>query len=132
MLPGCIAKLYNDPDLIVHFQPIAFWAGASYTQSAVKKIEANKNTVHLEDGSSLVYDILSINIGSKSKERDVPGVNEYALKTRPINKLLPQITVKEIEMKEKGIIPDLAVCGEGIDGVEMVFGFKARWEAYFG
>ena len=31
-----------------------------------------------------------------------------------------------------GIIPEVVVCGEGIDGVEMVFGFKTRWNEIFG
>jgi len=32
---------------------------------------------------------------------------------------------------EKGVIPSVVVCGAGCAGVELAFGFKARWEKLF-
>lgn len=43
-----------------------------------------------------------------------------------------KIERKEQELREKGITPKVVVCGAGCAGVELSFGFKNRWEAYFG
>ena len=75
---------------------------------------------------------MALNVGSRTFEGGVKGIWEHALTTRPINELLPKIVVKEKAMKEQGIVPVIAVCGAGASGTELSFGFKARWEEYFG
>lgn len=57
---------------------------------------------------------------------------DYSLTTRPINDLLGKITAREEELKAKGIIPEVVVCGAGAAGTELSFGFKHRWTKYFG
>ena len=99
----------------------------------VARIEANANKVHFADGGSIDYDILCVNVGSKTRDTErVPGVWEYSLPTRPINNLLERISKKEQDMTAKGIIPRVAVVGSGAAGVEMAFAFKQRWGAFFG
>ena len=52
--------------------------------------------MELEDGSFVEYDILALNVGSKTRGTlDVSGVYEHSLTTRPINELLPKIERKE-------------------------------------
>lgn len=86
-----------------------------------------------EDDTELEYDVLSLNVGSKTKgSMNVPGVWENALTTRPINDLLGKIQRKEDELKERGVIPRVVVCGGGAAGVELSFAFKARWSREFG
>ena len=46
--------------------------------------------------------------------------------------MLPKITKKENELKEKGIVPKVVVCGGGAAGTELSFGFKRRWSDFFG
>jgi NADH dehydrogenase FAD-containing subunit len=42
------------------------------------------------------YDVLVVNIGSKTKgTEDIKGVYDHSLTTRPINELLPKIEKKE-------------------------------------
>jgi NADH dehydrogenase FAD-containing subunit len=90
----------------------------------------------LADGSTVEYDVLAINLGSRTKgttgENPVGGVWEYSLTTRPINHLLPKIIEKEQQLKAKGVIPDVVVIGGGAAGVELSFAFKARWSKFFG
>jgi hypothetical protein len=58
------------------------------------------------------YDILCVNIGSKTKfTEQVPGVWEHSLTTRPINNLLPSILAKEEKFKAQGIVPRVGVIG---------------------
>ena len=112
--------------------PLAKWCRADYIEKRVRKIHANDNMLEFEDSTTLPYDILALNIGSKTRgAEDVPGVWEHSLSTRPINELIPKITVKEQSLLESGTIPSVVVCGAGAAGVELSFGFKARWNQLF-
>lgn len=72
-------------------------------------------------------------MGSRTKNTyDIPGVSEYSLTTRPINDLLGKIEKKEQELKASNTTPKVVVCGAGCAGVELSFGFKNRWEEFFG
>jgi NADH dehydrogenase FAD-containing subunit len=86
-----------------------------------------------EDDTELVYDVLSLNVGSKTRgATTVPGVWDYSLTTRPINELLGKIHRKEEELHYNKIIPKVVVCGGGAAGVELSFAFKNRWSKSFG
>lgn len=96
------------------------------------KIEGGSNKIILDDGSSLDYDFLAINIGSKTRDtNNVKGVWEHALTTRPINNLLPKIEKKEQELKDAGIVPKVVIIGAGAAGTELSFAFKVRWSKLF-
>ena len=93
----------------------------------------DENKIELEDGTSVEYDVLAINVGSKTKNtHKTPGVADYSLTTRPINDLLGKIEKKEQELLDNNITPKLVVCGAGCAGVELSFGFKNRWQEVFG
>lgn len=95
-------------------------------------MQASENRVHMEDGSSINYDLLVVNVGSKSRgSQTVPGIWEHSLATRPINHLLESIAIKEKWLVDNNIIPRVAVCGAGAAGTELAFGYKARWSKLF-
>ena len=86
----------------------------------------------LESGESVGYDYLILNIGSRTRDvSTTPGVEELAISTRPINSLLKKIEAKETTLIETNTIPSVAICGAGCAGVELAFGFKARWTTLF-
>jgi NADH dehydrogenase FAD-containing subunit len=100
MLPGASARLYKDEDITVELAPLAKWCGAAFIQNRVKEVKANTNTLLFEDGSTLQYDVLALNVGSKTRgAQSVEGVWEHSLTTRPINELLGKIQRKEDELK---------------------------------
>ncbi len=77
--------------------------------------------------------MLVVNVGSRTRGANtVKGVWDHSMTSRPINELLGKVVAKENDMKAKGIIPNLAVCGAGAAGIEMSMAFKARWEKFFG
>ena len=56
------------------------------------KVVGNENKIVMEDGSELAYDVLVLNVGSKTRgAQEVEGVWEHSMTTRPINDLLPMI-----------------------------------------
>ena len=94
---------------------------------------ANENRIQLVDGSSIDYDLLVVNVGSRTKSSDtVKGIWEHSLSTRPINFLLSNIVEKEEWLIKNFVIPELVVCGAGAAGVELAFGYKERWSKLFG
>ncbi len=108
------------------------WCGAEYINKSVVKIEGDKNLIHMDDGSSMEYDVAVVNVGSRTTGTfNVKGVKEHALKTRPINDLLPRINAREMELKTRGETPKVAVCGAGAAGAELAFAFKKRWDDMF-
>ena len=87
----------------------------------------------MTDGSHIEYDVLVVNVGSRTKSTDsVKGIWEHSLSTRPINFLLSNIVAKEEWLVKNFIIPELVVCGSGAAGVELAFGYKERWSKLFG
>ena len=62
-------------------------------------MKANENKLLLEDGTEVEYDVLGLNVGSKTRgAKTVEGVWEHSLTTRPINELLGKIQRKENEL----------------------------------
>ena len=133
MLPGSVSQLYEPKDITVELAPLAKWCKAEYIDARVEKIEASANKVHCANGKVVEYDALAVNVGSKTKDTgNIKGVWENALTTRPINDLLGKIEKKEQDLKAKGVVPVVAVCGGGAAGTELSFAFKVRWSKYFG
>lgn len=113
--------------------PLAAWCRAEFIQKRVTKVVANENKVILDDDSEVPYDILVLNVGSRTRGADgLKGVWDYSLTTRPINELLSKIEKKEQDLLAKKIIPKVAVCGAGAAGTELSFAFKKRWSELFG
>ena len=132
MLPGTVSQLYSDEDLVVYLQPLAVWCQADFIQKRVEKIMGSENRLYLDDGQTIDYDVLVINVGSKTKDTlSVKGVWEHSLTTRPINDMLGKIQKREQEFLEKNEIPDVAICGAGAAGTELSFAFKVRWSKLF-
>ena len=112
--------------------PLAKWCNAEYYEKQMSKVVGKESRIELEDGTSLAYDALILNVGSKTRGMKIPGIWEHALTTRPINHLIPKIMKKEQELKDQGIIPKVVVCGAGAAGTELAFAFKRRWSNVFG
>jgi len=67
MLPGAVSKLYTDNDITIHLKPLAKWCNAEYVEKRVTKIIGNENRIALEDGSKIDYDLLVVNVGSRTR-----------------------------------------------------------------
>lgn len=127
-----LLALYTEKDLQVQLEPLARWCKADYVEQRVEKIIANENKILLKDGTYIDYDVLVVNVGSRTQGSfSIPGVWDHSLTTRPINDMLGKIVKKENELLASGVIPDVVVCGAGAAGTELAFGFKSRWSKLF-
>lgn len=143
MLPGSTSNIYDPLEIQVELRPVAKFCKSKFIEARVAKICANENKLELENGDIVEYDVLGINIGSKTRNTfDIPGVLDISLTTRPINDLLGKIEKKEQELmelfnahegsEETRPVPTVIVCGAGCAGCELAFGFKNRWLKLFG
>jgi len=87
---------------MVDLKSLANWCRADYVEKRVNKIQGSEKRIFMEDGTSLEYDILAVNVGSKTRGAEGgDGVYQNSLTTRPINDLL-----SKIERKEQQLIKD--------------------------
>ncbi|MFZ2325992.1 MAG: hypothetical protein WAW73_03670, partial [Rhodoferax sp.] len=88
MVPGFMAGHYALEDCVIPLEPLVQRGGIRWVQQSVVGMDAQKQTVLLDDGSTLRFDWLSINTGPTQDrdvlERAMPGAREHALFVRPI------------------------------------------------
>ena len=88
--------LYKVEEILIQLKPLAKWCRADFVEERVHAIKANDKTIHFENGDATNFDLLSVNVGSRTKGTSkIPGVKEHSLQTRPINELLGKIESRE-------------------------------------
>ena len=127
MVPGCVSGLYTQAQTKINLEPLANYAGVTFVNAKVASADLDGCKLLLDNGSELVYDVVSFDIGSATRGHDeVKGAREFTIPTRPISEL-----VTRIEEAERGIGVDddveVVVVGGGAAGIELAFAIKARW-----
>ncbi len=140
MVPGCIANLYTKEETEIDLVSLAHWAGIKFIQGEVISIDPelqeisiqgsnNNNNNYGQNSNVIHYDVLSMDIGSKSRGvMTTPGVQEYSIPTRPISSLLAKIEKQDDIIKHMGEIR-LVVIGGGLAGIELALTLKGRWKS---
>jgi pyridine nucleotide-disulfide oxidoreductase family protein len=82
MVPGWLAGLYRFDEIVVDFPALAQAAGARWLQGEVGALDPARRHLQLADGSTLGYDVLSLNIGSTL--RPPPARHAEMLPLRPL------------------------------------------------
>ena len=86
MLPACIANFYKEKEISIDLKSLAEYCGIDFILTKTTKIDAEKNLIHFENNLSINYDLLVVNIGSRTLGKfSVKGVHEHTICTRPIN-----------------------------------------------
>ena len=126
MVPGFVAGHYALDDCVIPLQPLVQRSGIRWLQRSVSALDAQAQTVQLDDGSLLHYDWLSINTGPVQNraqiEQSLPGAREHALFTRPIEAfgaLWPQV----VQMGQSRTL-HIAVVGAGAAGMELAMAMR--------
>lgn len=109
-----------DPKLVIEA------AGGEFYRGRVTAVEPEKGRVKLADGNEMIYDYLSINVGSRVKSENIrTGAEDASVwPVKPIANLqkFRAFLESRFRMGEK---PRLAVVGGGSAGVEMAANLKA-------
>jgi len=128
MLPGLVAGHYTLQDCVIPLEPLVQRSGIRWIRQSVIAVNAEQQTVQLDDGSTLPFDWLSFNTGPvqdrESVERALPGAREHALFIRPAEAfaaLWPRVA----EMGDTRPLR-IAVIGAGASGFEMALAVRHR------
>ncbi|MDH3270057.1 MAG: FAD-dependent oxidoreductase [Gemmatimonadota bacterium] len=119
MIPGLVAGEYTRDELVLDARVMAERAGARLEAGRVTEIDDDAALVFLENGTSLPYDLLSLDVGSTLAGIDDPGVREAVVPARPPDELLDRIG-------RLGDGSPVVVVGGGAAGIELAACLAAR------
>jgi selenide,water dikinase len=124
MLPGCIAGLYRPEQIRMELEPLVERVGGKLVLAPMTALDLEGKRVITEGHPPLTFDLLSINIGSTIRGREIQGVTRRAVATRPISRLLDRI--EAFDRHGFGNSPRIVIVGGGAAGVELAFALDAR------
>lgn len=134
MYPGVISGQYREDETRIEVPLLCYACNAEFILGAAALMDPKNQTITLDNGQTLKYDILSINIGSRTfGTASIPGALEHAIMTRPMNIFLDKLVAAEQKYIDKGVTaPRLLVIGSGTSGIELITSIKFRLSQRFG
>jgi selenide,water dikinase len=126
MLPGYIAGHYQYDEVHIDLRPLAAYAGARLIHAEVDAIDAEQQLVSLVDRPAIVYDVLSINIGSKPGMPTSVQDDDRQIAVKPIDRFLDQLSGLEQRILAAQRPFRLAIIGAGAGGVELALSLQYR------
>lgn len=124
MLPGVVAGHYTAEEACIDLAPLAQFAGARFVRARVAAVDADGTVVHVDDGSSLSYDALSIDTGSVPPVSTIAGADGCGTSVKPVERFLSawRAVLDERPPRTHCIV----VVGAGAGGVELALAMRAR------
>ncbi|RRJ82839.1 selenide, water dikinase SelD [Aestuariirhabdus litorea] len=126
MLPGYVAGHYDYDDCHIDLGPLARFAGARLYHAPVEGLDLANQRVLAANRPPISYDLLSINTGSRPHSLDIPGVEQFALAAKPIDRFLSrwQQLVERVAASQGAF--RVLVVGGGAGGVELALSIQYR------
>ncbi len=127
MLPGYIAGFYRFEETHINLQKLAEFAQVKLILSPAIGLDLNKKQVICADHSSIVFDIISIDIGSTPNRVTAIGAREYAIPAKPVPQLLQaweQVLNRVYQNPSEPL--SITIVGGGAGGVELALNMQAR------
>ena len=120
MIPGWLAGEYRASEAMIPLQPLVEESGIEWIQASASGIDASGNTVRLDTGDDVAFDICSIAVGGAGRARRVLGDDPRLLDIRPIDRFVDRWR----DLRDGAATPRrIAVVGGGAGGLELAFGF---------
>jgi pyridine nucleotide-disulfide oxidoreductase family protein len=118
MAPGWLAGQYRWDELNLDIVALAARAGVELMPTRLKKIHALTRNIELQDGRTLAYDRLSLNLGSGIQRPAQAG----GLSIRPLHEFSAQWSIwcSEAVRLPQGTLQRVAVVGSGAAGIEVL------------
>lgn len=126
MLPGLIAGHYSYEECHIDLQRLCLLAGVQFLCTAVEMINPDLRTIHCARFSSIEYDLLSINVGSRPAIDNIEGADIFGSSVKPVKIFLNhwnQWLSAHLESKQK---QHILVVGGGAAGVEILLAMHHR------
>jgi NADH dehydrogenase FAD-containing subunit len=128
MLPGLVAGRFSPSDCSIAVGPLAQRAGVRWLSQGVQSLDPLQQKLVLDDGSSLPYDCLSLDVAPVQSpalmDQQMPGAREHALFLYPLEGfagLWPQV-----ERLADARALRVAVIGASVLAVELCLALQHR------
>jgi selenide,water dikinase len=140
MVPGVIAGHYQARECLIDVERLARRSGVRFVQSAAIGLDPVQKIVRLQDGASLPYDVLSIDVGATPHA--APGLAD-ALRLghcgsmaiapcKPFPLLMDRLDRFIAAYEARPGPADLCVVGAGLAGIEVALALSFRLRAQAG
>ena len=136
MVPGWLAGRYAFDDICIYVTTLAAAAGARWVQDEMVSLDAGRRTVALASGAVLVFDLLSLNIGSTlsppaSAVADADSSGAAMLSLRPLGRLHAawDLQLAALARQASGTPFSVTAIGGGAAGFESLLAVLARLRA---
>lgn len=123
MLPGWIEGLYGDDDIRIDLRPLAARASASVRWQSIVGLKADARAVELTDGSTLDYDLLSLDTGAEPALDWAAGLRIPLIIPKPIASFQDAWPRLLSDLRTR-THPRLAVVGGGAAGAELALAMR--------
>lgn len=137
MVPGCIIGSYTINDTLIQLEPLANWASIDFLQGSVIDVDFDTKQIVLKDDRHVAFDVVSIDIGSTSRDLDdIPGARAFSIPTRPIHKLVQRLddALSKQQQQQKqhhDAAPHIVIVGAGVAGIELAMAITTKWQSIF-
>lgn len=87
MVPGWLGGTYRFDEIVIDFVPLCAAAGARWIDAELESLEDGQQTLRLNDGQVLPYDVLSLNVGSTLRPPTIATTDTTVIALRPLSEL---------------------------------------------
>jgi selenide,water dikinase len=126
MLPGWIAGHYPIEACAIPLDQLALRAGVRFHQTSGTGLDLAQRELFCADGSSLGFDVLSIDTGPMPALHGLAINTAHALPVRPIERFIAAWPALVARIKAHGRRFDLVILGAGAAGLELAFAIQHR------
>ncbi len=124
MVPGVVGGVYAPSACTIPLVRLAAAAGVRYVAAEAVGLDAAGRRVVLADGSSLPYDVLSLDIGGQQDVQALPGAAGHAVFVRPLGAFVQRLASWLGAARPDG--PGRVVIGGGAAGFELAMALRRR------
>jgi len=126
MLPGWIAGHYTREECHIDLVRLTQFAKCRFVRSACNGINPDARLVFCENGTTLPYDVVSVDTGTRSPAFDTSGAPQHALAVKPVENFIPA-WYDLCDRTVRGQGPRrIAMVGGGAAGVEVLLAIQYR------
>jgi len=124
MVPGLIAGHYSRRDAHIDLEHLSHAARVRFVQDHAVSVDAARNTVTCAHGTEVVYDVLSLDVGSVADTAPIGGAEHRGLPVKPVDRLLAGVEALLGDARRAALT--VAIIGAGAGGVELCFALDYR------
>ena len=121
MIPGYIEGIYSWRDSHIDLYRLCLKLNVRFIHAEVERVSAYEKEIYFKDRPKIKFDVLSINTGIQSNNREIKGAAKYCLSVKPISKLANNFLNKITNFKS------IAFIGGGAGSVELALAIKKRF-----